>query len=93
MMTFLNPLDTLIPKIPFSFFAEFWVRVTSRAPGSVLVGFWGARQLSLLFVGGRSQRAVSTHPLKLKTRPPKLLRSSLDLPRFVLGPISGHVCS
>ena len=29
MMTFLNPLDTLIPKIPFSFFADFWVRVTS----------------------------------------------------------------
>ena len=41
MMTFLNPLDALIPKIPFSFFAEFWVRVTSRARGSVSVGFWG----------------------------------------------------
>ena len=31
-MTFLNPLDALIPKNPFSFFAEFWVRVT-RGPG------------------------------------------------------------
>ena len=38
---FLNPLDALIPKIPSSFFAEFWVRVTSGARGSVSVGFWG----------------------------------------------------
>ena len=43
MMTFLNPLDALIPEIPFSFFfAEFSVRVTSGARGSVSVGFWGA---------------------------------------------------
>ena len=41
MMTFLNPLDALIPKIPFPFFAEFWVRVTSEARGSVSVGFGG----------------------------------------------------
>ena len=34
MPTFLNPLGALIPKIPFSFFAEFFVRVTFRAwPG------------------------------------------------------------
>ena len=46
MMTFLNPLDALIPKTPFSFFAEFWVRVTSEAQGSVSLGFWGPRQLS-----------------------------------------------
>ena len=42
-MTFLNPLDLLIPKISFSFFADFWVRVTSEAQGSVSVGFWGSR--------------------------------------------------
>ena len=36
-----------LPKIPFSLFAELWVRVTSGARGSVSVGFWGARQLSL----------------------------------------------
>ena len=48
MMTFLNPLDALIPKIPFSFFADFWVWVTSEARGSVLVGFWGSHQLSPL---------------------------------------------
>ena len=41
MMLFLNPLDALIPKIPFSFFADFWVWVTSEARGSVSVGFWG----------------------------------------------------
>ena len=41
MMIFLNPLDALIPKIPFSFFAEFGIRVTSGTLGSVSVGFWG----------------------------------------------------
>ena len=46
MMTFLNPLDALLPKIPVSFFADFWVRVTSEAWGSVSVGFWGSCQLS-----------------------------------------------
>ena len=44
-MPFLNPLDTLIPKIPFSFFADFWVWVTSEARWSVSVGFWGSCQL------------------------------------------------
>ena len=39
--TFLNPLDVLIPKILFSFFAEFCVRVTSRAQESVSIGFRG----------------------------------------------------
>ena len=48
MMTFLNPLNALIPKIPFSFFAEFWVWVTSEARGSVSVGIWGSCQLSPL---------------------------------------------
>ena len=28
-MPYLNPLDALIPKIPFFFFAEFRVRVTN----------------------------------------------------------------
>ena len=47
---FMNHVDALIPKIPFSFFAELWVRVTSGAQGSVSVGFWGTRHLSL-FLG------------------------------------------
>ena len=46
MMTCLNPLDALIPKIPFSFFSDFWVWVTSEARGSDSVGFWGSCQLS-----------------------------------------------
>ena len=40
MMTF------LIPRILFSFFAEFWVRVTSEARESVSVGLWGAHRFS-----------------------------------------------
>ena len=73
MIIFLNPLHALIPKIPFSFFAEFRVRATSGARGSVSVGFWGARQLSPLGGGGgASQGALSTpHPPQLKARPPQ----------------------
>ena len=61
-MTFLNPLDALIPKIPFSFLADFWVWVTSGARGSVLVGFWGSCQLSPFLGGGSGRRALSTPP-------------------------------
>ena len=72
---FLSPLDALIPKIPFSFFADFWVWVTSEARGSVLVGFWGSRQLSP-FWGGSSQGAWSTPPPpQLKARPPMVVLS------------------
>ena len=62
MMTFLNPLDALIPKIPFPFFAEFCVGVTSGVWGLVSVGFWGSRRLSRLWGGRSSERAVSTPP-------------------------------
>ena len=63
MISFLNPLDALIPKIPFSFLADFWVRVTSEARGLVSVGFWGSRQLSPFWGrGGASQGALSTPP-------------------------------
>ena len=51
-MTFLNPLDALIPKIPFSFFSDFWVRVTSEARGSVSVGFCGVPSIEPFFGGG-----------------------------------------
>ena len=63
-MTFLNPLDALIPKIPLSFFADFWVWVTSEARGSVSVGFLGSHQLSPFWGRGEgsSQGAVSTPP-------------------------------
>ena len=45
-------LHAPIPETSISFFADFWVRVTSRARGSVSVGFWGSRQLSPLCGGG-----------------------------------------
>ena len=69
---FLNPLDALIPTIPFSFCAELWVQVTSEARGSVSVGFLGSRQLSPFWGGGASsQRAVSTPlPQELEPCPP-----------------------
>ena len=51
-MTFLDPLDALIPKISFSFFSDFWVWVTSEARGSVSLGFSGSCQLSPFFWGG-----------------------------------------
>ena len=56
MMTFLNPLDALIPKILFSFFSpEAW--------GSDSVGFWGSCQLSRFWGrGGSGRRALSTPP-------------------------------
>ena len=65
MMTFLDPLDALIPKIRFSLFAKFWVQVTSGVPGSVSVGIWGGGASIRPFFpggggGGSSQRAVST---------------------------------
>ena len=63
MMIFLNSLDALIPKSPFSFFAEIWVRGTSGAWRSVSVGFWGPPSIEPFFWGGASQRAVSTPPL------------------------------
>ena len=60
MMTFLNPLGALIPKIPFSFFAEFRFRATSGAQESVSVGLWGGHQLSLL--GGGLARGLYRPP-------------------------------
>ena len=56
MMTFLNLLDALIPKIPFSFsfFAEFWVRVTSGARGVNLVRILGVPSIEAFFGGGWS---------------------------------------
>ena len=68
MMIFLNPLDALISKIPFSFFADFWVRVTSEARGSVSVGFGGSRQLSPLWGGGGSSHGALLTPLPLQSK-------------------------
>ena len=62
MMTFLNPLDALIPKIPFPFFADFRVWVTSEARGSVSVGFWGSCQLSPFWGRGCLARGLYQPP-------------------------------
>ena len=61
-MTFLNPLDALIPKIPFSFFPDFCVWVTSEARGSVSVGFWGSCQLSPFWGGVRPEGSIDPPP-------------------------------
>ena len=61
--------EPLIPKIPFSFFADFWVWVTSEARRSVSVGFWGSCQLSPFWGrGGSSQGALSTPPPPLNCK-------------------------
>ena len=73
MMFFLNPLDALIPKDPFSLFAEFWVPALSGARGSVLVGFWGGRQLSLLG-GGLARGLYRAPPPQLKAHPPQCIQ-------------------
>ena len=63
MMTFLNPLDSLIPKIPFSFFADFRVWLTSEAPGVSLVRILGVPSIEpLIFGGWSSHGALSTPP-------------------------------
>ena len=71
-MTFLNLLDALIPKIPFSFFPDFWVRVTSKALGSDSVGFWGSCQLSPFWGEGgvRPEGSIDPPPRKRKPRLP-----------------------
>ena len=68
-MTFLNPLEALIPKIPFSFFSDFWVWVTSEAQGSVSVAFWGSCQLSLLGGGVRPEGSIDPPPPPPKRKP------------------------
>ena len=71
MMTFLNPLDALIPEIPFSLLCRFWVQVTCEAQGSVSVALWGGGASTFFFGQGSGQRAVLTPaPPELKGRPP-----------------------
>ena len=65
-MTFLNPLDVLIPKLPFSFSSEIWVWVTSGAGGGVGSGWiLGTCHLSILvvvLVVGRSGQGALLNP-------------------------------
>ena len=64
-----STLNALIPKIPFSFFADFWARVTSGARGSVSVEFWGARKLSLGGGGGLARGLYPPPPPPLESPP------------------------
>ena len=62
-MTFLSPRNALIPKIPFSFFPDFWVWVTSEARGVSLGRILGVLSIEPFLVGGGSGwRALSTPP-------------------------------
>ena len=58
MMTFLNPLNALIPEIPFSLLPNFGSGSPPGPPWSVSVGFCGARQLSPLFWGVGQARGL-----------------------------------
>ena len=51
MMTFLNPLDALIPKIPFSFFAHFLGLGHFRGLGVSLSRILGFPSIEPLFGG------------------------------------------
>ena len=70
MMTFLNPLDALIPKIPFSFFAEILGLGHLRGPGISLGRILAVLSIEPLGGGGGglgSQGALLTPPpLQLK---------------------------
>ena len=70
-MLFLNPLDALIPNVPFSFFSVFWVWVTSEARGSVSVRFGGSCQLSPFLGrgGGLARGLYQTPPPPLNCKP------------------------
>ena len=72
-MTFLNRCDTLITK------SHFRVRVTSRARGSVSIGFWGGGGASIELFGGGLARELYRPPLELKTCPPRMVRQKLSL--------------
>ena len=73
MMTFLNPLGALIPKMPFSFFPDFWVWVTSKAWGLRLGRILGVLSIEPFLgeVGVRPEGSLDTPPPpETKTRPP-----------------------
>jgi len=62
MMTFLYPLDALIPKIPVSFFfADFLGLGHLRGPGVSLGRFLGVLSIEP-FWGGSGRRALSPPP-------------------------------
>ena len=87
----LNPLNALIPKIPFSFFADFWVWATFEARGSVSLGFWGSCRWSPFWGGaGSGRRALSSPPPPANENtaslgPPELERGSKGAEGWAVG--------
>ena len=79
-MTFLNPLDALIPKFPFV--AEFWVWVTAWGPEVSLDRILGGPSTEPAHPISRHKRTVN-HPLELAGLPAEriylLFHLGLDL--------------
>ena len=65
MMFFLNPFDALIPKIQFSFFANFG----SESRLSVLLGIRGSCQFSPFWERGGSNHEALLTPTNLSCKP------------------------
>ena len=66
---FLKFLDALIPKIPFSFFTEFWVRITSE-PGLSLSRIQGGPSIEPFFWEGAVARVLyRPAPPEVESRP------------------------
>ena len=73
-MTFLNPLDALIPKIPFSLFCRFLGLGHLRGSGVSLGRILEGPSIEPFFWGGGLARGLYRTlrpPLQLKARPPK----------------------
>ena len=69
-MTFLNPLNALIPNIPFSIFCRFWGLGHLRGPGVSLGRILGISAIEPLFLGwGSSQGALSTPSPPIESPP------------------------
>ena len=74
-MTFVDPRNTLIPKMPFSrFLSKFWVSMTAGPQGVSPRCMWGGggRQLSPFGRGGASAQegSIDRLPTTLITCPP-----------------------
>ena len=72
-MTFLNPLDALIPKIPFSFFSRFLGQGHLQAPGVRLGRILGGLSIEpFLGEGGvRPEGSIDPPPRKQKPGLPR----------------------